>query len=56
MPVLERSLRVLVLSWNYPTRAPTQRGLRAERLCNTAANEQSHLGPTAAAVPERVHG
>jgi teichuronic acid biosynthesis glycosyltransferase TuaC len=39
MPVLRRRLRILVLSWNYPTPAAPQRGLWAERMCNTAAND-----------------
>jgi teichuronic acid biosynthesis glycosyltransferase TuaC len=33
----ERRLRVLVLSWNYPTPAAPQRGLWVERMCRAAA-------------------
>jgi len=32
-----RPLRVLVLSWNYPTTAAPQRGLWVERMCDAAA-------------------
>src|SRR5262245_4089595 len=32
-----RRLRVLVLSWNYPTPAAPQRGLWAQRMCDAAA-------------------
>jgi len=34
-----RRLRILVLSWNYPTPAAPQRGLWAERMCDAAAEE-----------------
>jgi glycosyltransferase involved in cell wall biosynthesis len=34
-----RRLRVLVLSWNYPTPAAPQRGLWVERMCDAAAEE-----------------
>ena len=33
----ERRLRVLVLSWNYPTTAAPQRGLWVERMCDAAS-------------------
>lgn len=33
-----RRLRVLVLSWNYPTPAAPQRGMWAERMCDAAAD------------------
>lgn len=36
-PHVGRRLRVLVLSWNYPTPAAPQRGLWVERMCDTAA-------------------
>jgi teichuronic acid biosynthesis glycosyltransferase TuaC len=53
MPVLGRRLRVLVLSWNYPTPAAPQRGLWVERMCNTAALEAdvSVIVPTPWAPP-----
>src|SRR5262249_32112410 len=35
----ERRLRILVLSWNYPTRAAPQRGLWAERMCDAVSLE-----------------
>ena len=35
----ERRLRVLVLSWNYPTPAAPQRGLWAERMCDAVSAE-----------------
>src|SRR5262249_14101922 len=34
-----RRLRILVLSWNYPTNAAPLRGLWAERMCVSAAQE-----------------
>src|SRR5690348_14184750 len=34
-----RKLRVLVLSWNYPTSAAPQRGLWVERMCDAAATD-----------------
>jgi teichuronic acid biosynthesis glycosyltransferase TuaC len=34
-----RRLRVLVLSWNYPTPAAPQRGLWVERMCDAASAE-----------------
>jgi glycosyltransferase involved in cell wall biosynthesis len=34
-----RRLRVLVLSWNYPTPAAPQRGLWVERMCDAASHE-----------------
>ena len=34
-----RRLRILVLSWNYPTAAAPQRGLWAERMCDAASKE-----------------
>ncbi len=34
-----RRLRLLVLSWNYPTAAAPQRGLWVERMCHAAAPE-----------------
>ncbi|MEO8484474.1 MAG: glycosyltransferase [Acidobacteriota bacterium] len=34
-----RRLRVLVLSWNYPTAAAPQRGLWVERMCDAAARD-----------------
>ena len=34
-----RRLRILVLSWNYPTPAAPQRGLWVERMCDAAAQE-----------------
>src|SRR6476469_6695238 len=37
MPTVDRRLRILVLSWNYPTAAAPLRGLWAERMCNSAA-------------------
>jgi len=39
MPGAERRLRILVLSWNYPTSAAPQRGLWVERMCDAAAQE-----------------
>jgi teichuronic acid biosynthesis glycosyltransferase TuaC len=39
MPSVGRRLRILVLSWNYPTPAAPHRGLWAERMCNAAAQE-----------------
>jgi len=33
----ERRLRLLVLSWNYPTLAAPQRGLWVQRMCSAAA-------------------
>lgn len=33
----DRRLRILVLSWNYPTPAAPQRGLWVERMCDAAA-------------------
>ena len=49
----EARLRVLVLSWNYPTPAAPQRGLWAERMCNTAADEAdfSVIVPTPCVPP-----
>lgn len=38
MTAPERPLRVLVLSWNYPTPAAPQRGLWVERMCDAAAS------------------
>jgi teichuronic acid biosynthesis glycosyltransferase TuaC len=35
----KRRLRVLVLSWNYPTPAAPQRGLWVERMCNAVSAE-----------------
>jgi teichuronic acid biosynthesis glycosyltransferase TuaC len=35
----ERRLRLLVLSWNYPTPAAPQRGLWVERMCDAASVE-----------------
>ena len=37
MPTVDRRLRVLVLSWHYPTPAARQRGLWVERMCDAAA-------------------
>lgn len=37
MRSIDRPLRLLVLSWNYPTAAAPQRGLWAERMCDAAA-------------------
>jgi glycosyltransferase involved in cell wall biosynthesis len=37
MTSADRRLRVLVLSWNYPTPAAPQRGLWAQRMCDAAA-------------------
>lgn len=37
MPTIGRRLRILVLSWNYPTPAAPQRGLWAQRMCDAAA-------------------
>lgn len=37
MSGIGRRLRILVLSWNYPTRAAPQRGLWVERMCDAAA-------------------
>src|SRR6266566_5106848 len=34
-----RRLRILALSWNYPTAAGPQRGLWVERMCNAAAQD-----------------
>ena len=34
---MARRLRILVLSWNYPTPAAPQRGLWVERMCDAAA-------------------
>jgi glycosyltransferase involved in cell wall biosynthesis len=44
----ERQLRVLVLSWNYPTSAAPQRGLWAERMCDavSARAEVTVIVPT----------
>ncbi len=39
MPAPTRSLRVLVLSWNYPTPAAPQRGLWVERMCDAASRD-----------------
>ena len=39
MPTVDRRLRILVLSWNYPTAAAPLRGLWAERMCNSAARQ-----------------
>jgi glycosyltransferase involved in cell wall biosynthesis len=36
---MSRRLRVLVLSWNYPTAAAPQRGLWVERMCDAAAQK-----------------
>jgi teichuronic acid biosynthesis glycosyltransferase TuaC len=36
-PSTERRLRVLVISWNFPTSAAPQRGLWVERMCQCAA-------------------
>ena len=33
----QRRLRILVLSWNYPTPAAPQRGLWVQRMCDAAA-------------------
>lgn len=38
-PATERRLRILVISWNYPTAAAPQRGLWVERMCEAAAKE-----------------
>jgi teichuronic acid biosynthesis glycosyltransferase TuaC len=38
-PGARRRLRIMVLSWNYPTPAAPQRGLWVERMCDTAAQE-----------------
>lgn len=35
----ERRLRILVISWNYPTPAAPQRGLWVERMCDAASAE-----------------
>ena len=39
LPPARRRLRILVLSWNYPTAAAPQRGLWAERMCDAASRE-----------------
>jgi teichuronic acid biosynthesis glycosyltransferase TuaC len=39
MTAVGRRLRVLVLSWNYPTPAAPQRGLWVERMCDAASLE-----------------
>ena len=39
MPSADRRLRLLVLSWNYPTPAAPQRGLWVQRMCEAAAQE-----------------
>jgi len=39
MPTVDRRLRILVLSWNYPTAAAPLRGLWAERMCDSAAQQ-----------------
>lgn len=39
MPAPTRRLRVLVLSWNYPTQAAPQRGLWVERMCDAASRD-----------------
>ena len=39
MPSVARRLRLLVLSWNYPTPAAPQRGLWAQRMCDAAAQQ-----------------
>jgi teichuronic acid biosynthesis glycosyltransferase TuaC len=39
LPPARRRLRILVLSWNYPTVAAPQRGLWAERMCDAASSE-----------------
>jgi glycosyltransferase involved in cell wall biosynthesis len=36
---MPRRLRVLVLSWNYPTAAAPQRGLWVERMCDAASRD-----------------
>jgi glycosyltransferase involved in cell wall biosynthesis len=38
-PSTERRLRILVISWNYPTAAAPRRGLWVERMCEAAAQE-----------------
>jgi glycosyltransferase involved in cell wall biosynthesis len=38
-PSTERRLRILVISWNYPTAAAPRRGLWVERMCEAAAKE-----------------
>ena len=35
----ERRLRILVLSWNYPTPAAPQRGLWVERMCDAVSDQ-----------------
>jgi glycosyltransferase involved in cell wall biosynthesis len=37
--ITKKTLRVLVLSWNYPTAAAPQRGLWVERMCNAVSAE-----------------
>ena len=37
MSGIGRRLRILVLSWNYPTAAAPQRGLWVQRMCDAAA-------------------
>lgn len=39
MPSAGRRLRLLVLSWNYPTPAAPQRGLWAQRMCDAVAEQ-----------------
>lgn len=39
MPSAGRRLRLLVLSWNYPTPAAPQRGLWAQRMCDAVAQQ-----------------
>jgi len=39
MQSIGRRLRLLVLSWNYPTPAAPQRGLWAQRMCDAAARQ-----------------
>jgi len=39
MSTKTRRLRVLVLSWNYPTAAAPQRGLWVERMCDAASRD-----------------
>ncbi len=36
---MDRRLRILVLSWNYPTPAAKQRGLWVERMCDAATRD-----------------
>lgn len=44
MPQTDRPLRLLVLSWNYPTVAAPQRGLWVERMCDAmSATAEVHV-------------